>query len=122
MTADQPMEFLRQLDLVSPDTLDLPIHLIGCGGIGSFTALVLSKMGVQHLHLYDPDGIEEHNLPNQLFRLRDVGRSKVEALQEILQEFADIVIANKREWPLKTNSILCCFCFSLGSIWIRNLS
>ncbi len=88
MTADQTMEFLRQLDLVSPDTLDLPIHLIGCGGIGSFTALVLSKMGVQHLHLYDPDEIEEHNLPNQLFRLRDVGRSKVEALQEILQEFA----------------------------------
>ncbi|MFQ5989569.1 MAG: ThiF family adenylyltransferase [Candidatus Methylomirabilales bacterium] len=88
MTADQPMEFLRQLDLVSPETLDLPIHLIGCGGIGSFTALVLSKMGVQHLHLYDPDGIEEHNLPNQLFRLRDLGRFKVEALQEILQEFA----------------------------------
>ncbi len=88
MTTRQPMEFLRQLDLLSPETLDLPIHLIGCGGIGSFTALVLSKMGVQHLHLYDPDGIEEHNLPNQLFRLRDLGRFKVEALQEILQEFA----------------------------------
>ena len=88
MTPVQPMEFLRQLDLVSPETLDVPIHLIGCGGIGSFTALVLSKMGVQHLHLYDPDAIEEHNLPNQLFRLRDVGRFKVEALQEIIQEFA----------------------------------
>lgn len=88
MTAGQPMEFLRQLDLVSPDTLDVPIHLIGCGGIGSFAALVLSKMGVQQLHLYDPDAIEEHNLPNQLFRLRDVGRYKIEALQEILEEFA----------------------------------
>lgn len=88
MTAGQPMEFLRQLDLVAPETLDTPIHLIGCGGIGSFTALVLSKMGVQQLHLYDPDAIEEHNLPNQLFRLRDVGRFKIEALQEILTEFA----------------------------------
>ena len=88
MRPGPPMEFLRQLDLVSPETLDLPVHLIGCGGIGSFTALVLSKMGVQRLHLYDPDGIEEHNLPNQLFRLKDVGRSKVEALQEILEEFA----------------------------------
>lgn len=88
MTPVQPMEFLRQLDLVSPETLDVPIHLIGCGGIGSFTALVLSKMGVQHLHLYDPDAIEEHNLPNQLFRLTDVGRFKVEALKEIIQEFA----------------------------------
>lgn len=88
MIPAQPMEFLRQLDLMNPETLDVPIHLIGCGGIGSFTALVLSKMGVQHLHLYDPDGIEEHNLPNQLFRLRDVGRLKVEALREILEEFA----------------------------------
>jgi len=88
VTPVQPMEFLRQLDLVSPETLDVPIHLIGCGGIGSFTALVLSKMGVQHLHLYDPDAIEEHNLPNQLFRLTDVGRFKVEALKEIIQEFA----------------------------------
>lgn len=87
MRPDQPMEFLRQLDLVNPETLDLPIHLIGCGGIGSFTALVLSKMGVNHLYLYDPDDIEEHNLPNQLFRLKDVGRPKVEALREILEEF-----------------------------------
>ncbi|MFQ5882249.1 MAG: ThiF family adenylyltransferase [Candidatus Methylomirabilales bacterium] len=88
VTAGQPMEFLRQLDLVSPETLDLPVHLIGCGGIGSFTALLLSKMGCRHLRLYDPDGIEEHNLPNQLFRLSDVGRLKVEALREILEEFA----------------------------------
>lgn len=88
MRPDPPMEFLRQLDLVNPETLDLPVHLIGCGGIGSFTALVLSKMGVQQLHLYDPDGIEEHNLPNQLFRLKDVGRPKVDALREILEEFA----------------------------------
>jgi molybdopterin-synthase adenylyltransferase len=84
----QPMEFLRQIDLVNPEALDLPVHLIGCGGIGSFTALVLSKMGVRHLTLYDPDGIEDHNIPNQLFRLKDVGRPKVEALCEIVEEFA----------------------------------
>jgi hypothetical protein len=86
------MEFLRQLDLVSPETLDIPVHLVGCGGIGSFTALVLSKMGVRHLSLYDPDGIEEHNLPNQLFRVSDVGRPKVDALREILAEFAGLTV------------------------------
>lgn len=92
MNAGRSMEFLRQLDLVSPETLDIPIHLIGCGGIGSFTALVLSKMGVRQLSLYDPDGIEEHNLPNQFFRLSDIGRRKVEALREILREFAGLAI------------------------------
>ena len=92
MNTGRSMEFLRQLDLVSPETLDIPVHLVGCGGIGSFTALVLSKMGVRHLSLYDPDGIEEHNLPNQLFRVSDVGRPKVEALREILEEFAGLPV------------------------------
>ena len=81
------MELLRQLDLVSPDALETPIHIVGCGGIGSFAALALAKLGCSHLHLYDDDGVEEHNVPNQLFRLADVGRPKVEALSEILEAF-----------------------------------
>ena len=81
------MEFLRQLDLVRPEALETPVHLIGCGGIGSFTALALGKLGCLQLHLYDDDRVEEHNIPNQLFRMTDVGRPKVEALAEILESF-----------------------------------
>jgi molybdopterin/thiamine biosynthesis adenylyltransferase len=81
------VEFLRQLDLVRPETLETPVHLIGCGGIGSFAALALGKLGCAHLHLYDDDRVEEHNVPNQLFRLADVGRPKVEALAGILETF-----------------------------------
>lgn len=81
------MELLRQLDLVSPDALDIPVHIVGCGGIGSFAALALAKLGCSHLHLHDDDRVEEHNVPNQLFRLGDVGRPKVEALMEILEAF-----------------------------------
>lgn len=81
------MEFLRQLDLVRPEALETPIHLVGCGGIGSFAALALAKLGCPYLHLYDDDRVEEHNVPNQLFRLADVGRPKVEALAEILEAF-----------------------------------
>lgn len=81
------MEFLRQLDLVRPDALETPVHLVGCGGIGSFAALALAKLGCPHLHLYDDDRVEEHNVPNQLFRLADVGRAKAEALAEILEAF-----------------------------------
>lgn len=82
------MEFLRQLDLVRPEALETPVHLIGCGGIGSFAALALAKLGCPHLHLYDDDRVEEHNVPNQLFRVADVGRPKAEALAEILESFA----------------------------------
>lgn len=84
------MEFLRQLDLVKPEALETPVHLIGCGGIGSFAALALGKLGCFNVHLYDDDRVEEHNVPNQLFRTTDVGRSKVDALAEILEAFAGI--------------------------------
>jgi molybdopterin/thiamine biosynthesis adenylyltransferase len=82
-------DYWRQLDLVRPDELATPVTLVGAGGIGSPTALALVKMGVQKLTLYDPDTVEAHNLPNQLYRLRDIGRPKVEALAELLGEFAE---------------------------------
>ena len=84
------MEFLRQLDLVRPEALETPIHLIGCGGIGSLAALALAKLGCPSLHLYDDDCVEEHNVPNQLFRMADVGRPKADALAEILESFTGI--------------------------------
>jgi len=83
------MEFLRQLDLVPPEALDFHINIIGCGGIGSPTALALAKMGCSQLTLCDPDTIEDHNLPTQIFPVDEVGRSKVEVLAETLSLFAD---------------------------------
>jgi sulfur carrier protein ThiS adenylyltransferase len=84
------MEFLRQLDLITPSALETPVHVIGCGGIGSFAALALGKLGCTRLHLYDDDRVEEHNLPNQLFRVSDVGHAKAAALAEIVELFTGI--------------------------------
>lgn len=63
--------------------------MIGCGGIGSLSGLTLCKMGLPHIILYDDDGVEPHNLPNQFYRKKDLGKFKVEALQEIIEEFTD---------------------------------
>jgi hypothetical protein len=82
------MDFWRQTDLLHPDQLGFPLTLIGAGGIGSPVALAVAKMGCRRITLYDPDVIEQHNLPNQVYRLRDVGRPKVVALAELLGEFA----------------------------------
>ena len=91
------MDFLRQLDLVTPEALETPVAVVGCGGIGSFAALALAKMGCRHMTLYDDDKVEEHNLPNQLYRPTDVGRPKAEALVEIVRSFTgtapDAVVA-----------------------------
>lgn len=54
--------------------------VIGCGGIGSFTAVLLAKMGLRKLVLYDPDVVEEENVGTQVYGIHDVGSQKVSAL------------------------------------------
>jgi ThiF family len=90
-------DYWRQLDLVTPDELKLPITLVGAGGIGSPTALALAKMGCSHLTVYDPDLVEPHNLPNQFYRLEDSARPKVEALRELIWAFTGLEIVSIQE-------------------------
>jgi len=66
--------------------------MIGCGAVGSFTALALSKMGVGAVTLYDGDSVEEHNLPVQFFTNADLGRPKVEALADQLRAMTECVV------------------------------
>lgn len=70
------------------------ILVIGCGGIGSSTALLLAGSGVEHLTLVDADIIESSNLNRQLFwRKQDIGNTKVATLQrEINDRFDNIDI------------------------------
>ena len=82
------VDYWRQLDFVTPGDLDVEISLIGLGGLGSPIALALVKMGCPRLALYDGDRVEPHNLPNQLYRLADLDRSKAKALGAFLREFA----------------------------------
>jgi len=91
------LDYGRQADLVSSSELDFDVSLIGAGGIGSAVALGLAKMGCQRLTLIDPDQVEPHNLPSQLYRLADVGRPKVEALAELLAEMAGVTVAAQVE-------------------------
>lgn len=86
------------MDIVSPSSLNFPINLIGAGGIGSPTAMLLAKMGCSNISIMDFDSVEVHNLPNQYFRLSDVGRSKAEALAEIIHDFtgSQVTVRNER--------------------------
>jgi DNA repair protein RadC len=85
----KPDVFIRQQDVL--DALKITqsrVTIIGAGAIGSFTALSLAKMGIGHIEVYDHDTVEPHNLPNQWYRMSDVGSTKVNALAEILRAFA----------------------------------
>lgn len=86
-------QLLRQSDIVDTKSLDIPITLVGAGAIGSFTALLLSKMGYDGMiHVCDPDTIEEHNLSNQFYPLRDEGKRKVHALAKVVHDYSGVRI------------------------------
>ena len=85
--------FHRQLDIIPLDRLQkAKVTVIGCGAVGSFTAFTLAKMGIGHLTVWDDDQVTEHNLPNQMFRERDIGRTKVSALSQIIEDFHGVQI------------------------------
>lgn len=85
--ADRTVRFRRQLDLLPLDACIVPITVIGAGSVGSFTTLSLAKMGMSNLTVFDDDVVDEHNLPNQFFRVEDLARLKVEALADLVRAF-----------------------------------
>lgn len=87
------LDYSRQTDVIPVDLLDFPVTVVGAGGIGSPTALALSKMGVRDLQIIDFDKVEAHNIPNQLLYPPDgVGELKVVLLQRELARLSGVNI------------------------------
>ena len=110
MTFSTNQHLTRQLDLIPMKCLDEKINIIGGGAIGSFTALSLAKMGFQDITVWDNDSIDVENMNCQFFRFRDIGKQKVEALQELIFEFTNVKIEAKNELWMgqKLDGILIC--------------
>jgi adenylyltransferase/sulfurtransferase len=56
------------------------IAVVGCGGLGSWTALALARMGVRRLILVDPDRFDRSNSPRQCVMPSELGQPKAHAL------------------------------------------
>jgi hypothetical protein len=92
------MNFHRQLDIVNQDRLArMPITVIGAGAVGSFTVMALAKCGAQRITVWDDDSVESHNLPNQWYRLADLGRPKVQALKALVLDMTGVEIVAVQE-------------------------
>lgn len=63
-----------------------PIHIIGCGAVGSTLAMMLTRAGITNMVLYDFDTVEEKNITNQQYTTKHIGKPKTQALSEILCE------------------------------------
>lgn len=65
------------------------IVLAGLGGIGSWTALLLSRMQPNQIIMYDDDVIDRTNLAGQLYSQNLVGRHKVDGIASLMKDFSD---------------------------------
>ena len=80
------MNLIKMDGFFHPSQVKGAVHIIGCGAVGSSIAFILAHCGVTNFVLYDDDTVESHNIANQMFREKDIGRPKVEALRDILVE------------------------------------
>lgn len=99
------MDLSKSLEFFNPCNDSTRIHIIGCGSVGSTIAENLARCGVTKMTLWDFDEVEEHNIVNQMFRLSDVNRPKVEALRDIILEINPLaepdIILEPKGWQGK---------------------
>ena len=70
-----------------PGSVPINTFVGGAGGIGSWLAFFLSRIGYT-VTIMDFDIIEAHNLGGQLFTNSDIGKHKVNAVKDIQDSFA----------------------------------
>lgn len=80
------MDLSKCYDFFQPDKEDEMIHIVGVGSVGSTIAENLARCGISRMTFWDFDDVESHNISNQMFRQKDLGRKKVEALKDIILE------------------------------------
>ena len=78
------MDLSKSYEFFQPEKVRERIHIIGCGSVGSTIAENLARCGIKKMTLWDFDKVESLNIVNQMFGQQDIGKTKVEALKDIL--------------------------------------
>lgn len=80
------VSFLRHAGWFGPEDA-AQLNIIGVGATGSYIGLIAAKMGFHKFQIWDKDIVETHNLPNQIYDICHIGKSKVDAFEEVLTRF-----------------------------------
>lgn len=82
--------------------------VVGCGGIGSWVAFFLARLGVGSIRLVDKDTVSLENLSGQLFKQDQLGMRKIDAVREIAGEYSNYssVISYASDITLDNRSII----------------
>lgn len=81
MNTSKVLEYFNAYEAVKA-----PIHVVGCGAIGSHVAEQLTRLGCTNIHLWDFDKVESKNITNQMFRDGDIGKEKTIAVEAMMKE------------------------------------
>jgi len=90
------INYYDQSLIFNPQTWCYTVSLIGAGGINSTVGPLLAKMGINQIHAWDDDSLNEHNLPTEIgYSAKDVGKLKVVAMANSIQYYIGDLIANR---------------------------
>ena len=73
------------------DAKQLSVTIIGAGGIGAIAAIVLAKLGIGFLTIWDGDVVSEENLATQFHLAENLGINKAFAISDEVGVYADDV-------------------------------
>ena len=116
------MNLNKSIDYFNPEKLDAPVHIIGCGAIGSSIAELMTRIGVTDLHLWDSDTVRPHNIANKLFQQDQVDMFKTKATVQLLKKInPDIRPTVHPYWTPDTNFISGYIFLCVDNIDLRRL-
>lgn len=70
----------KLLEFFNAGDLTVPIHVVGCGAVGSHICEQLARIGCEEVHIWDFDTVEPKNITNQMFFNDDIGAQKVNSM------------------------------------------
>ena len=99
------MDLSRHISVFNPTAVKNDVHIIGVGATGSFVAMMLARMGVPVINIYDFDDVEIHNIPNQYYDTGDLGKLKAEALADKLRLINPDITVNVGKEAVKPEDV-----------------
>jgi len=98
MDLTKHQEFFNPVELRSKE-----INIIGVGAVGSWIAIQLAKLGLEKITIWDFDTVDDHNITNQVYTQQDLGKLKVDALEEhLLANNPEMKIIKKGKYENQT--------------------
>ena len=97
--------FMRNKKLIKQSLLD-EVTIIGAGGVGSSLMINCAIMGFSHIHIWDFDILEEHNLSTTMYPEEYLGLLKVDAAEKQALFYNKNVKIHKHAEPWESGKYL----------------